>query len=193
MGRFHISATKFDALPRFKAWCKVREALPGIRTVSATSPCVSLGGGVCEALPFRAQARMLGRNAPERKTIMKVIATPNAPAAIGPYVQGRVCGNLLFASGQIALSPETGELVGTTIEEQTAQVMKNVAAILAEAGTDFDHVLKATCFLDDIDDFAAFNAEYAKSFGDARPARSAVGVAKLPKGALVEVEVIAEV
>ena len=85
---------------------------------------------------------------------MKVIATPNAPAAIGPYVQGRVCGNLLFASGQIALSPETGELVGTTIEEQTAQVMKNVAAILAEA---------------------------------------AVGVAKLPKGALVEVEVIAEV
>ena len=99
---------------------------------------------------------------------MKVIATPNAPAAIGPYVQGRICGNLLFASGQIALSPETGELVGTTIEEQTAQVMKNVAAILAEAGTDFDHVLKATCFLDDIDDFAAFNAEYAKSFGDAR-------------------------
>ena len=92
---------------------------------------------------------------------MKVIATPNAPAAIGPYVQGRVCGNLLFASGQIALSPETGELVGTTIEEQTAQVMKNVAAIRAEAGTDFDHVLKATCFLDDIDDFAAFNAEYA--------------------------------
>ena len=124
---------------------------------------------------------------------MKVIATPNAPAAIGPYVQGRVSGNLLFASGQIALDPATGELVGTTIEEQTAQVMKNVAAILAEAGTDFDHVLKATCFLDDIDDFAAFNAEYAKSFGDARPARSAVGVAKLPKGALVEVEVIAEV
>ena len=123
---------------------------------------------------------------------MKVIATPNAPAAIGPYVQGRVSGNLLFASGQIALDPATGELVGT-IEEQTAQVMKNVAAILAEAGTDFDHVLKATCFLDDINDFAAFNAEYAKSFGDARPARSAVGVAKLPKGALVEVEVIAEV
>ena len=124
---------------------------------------------------------------------MKVIATPNAPAAIGPYVQGRVSGNLRFASGQIALDPATGELVGTTIEEQTAQVMKNVAAILAEAGTDFDHVLKATCFLDDINDFAAFNAEYAKSFGDARPARSAVGVAKLPKGALVEVEVIAEV
>ena len=121
------------------------------------------------------------------------------PLRAGPHLRFRTThcrcqgGNLLFASGQIALSPETGELVGTTIEEQTAQVMKNVAAILAEAGTDFDHVLKATCFLDDIDDFAAFNAEYAKSFGDARPARSAVGVAKLPKGALVEVEVIAEV
>ena len=107
-------------------------------------------------------------------------------------MQGRVCGNLLFASGQIALSPETGELVGTTIEEQTAQVMKNVAAILAEAGTDFDHVLKATCFLDDIDDFAAFNAEYAKSSATP-PGPLRRGVAKLPKGALVEVEVIAEV
>ena len=121
---------------------------------------------------------------------MKVIATPNAPAAIGPYVQGRVCGNLLFASGQIALSPETGELVGTTIEEQTAQVMKNVAAILAEAGTDFDHVLKATCFLDDIDDFAAFNAVYAKHFPN-NPARSCFEVAALPKNALVEIEAVA--
>ena len=122
---------------------------------------------------------------------MKVIATPNAPAAIGPYVQGRVCGNLLFASGQIALSPETGELVGTTIEEQTAQVMKTGAAILAEAGTDFDHVLKATCFLDDIDDFAAFNEVYARYFTE-KPARSCVAVRTLPKGVLVEVEAIAE-
>lgn len=151
------------------------------------------GSYITGVLQVCAFLRMLGPRAPERLVTMKVIATPNAPAAIGPYVQGRVSGNLLFASGQIALSPETGELVGTTIEEQTAQVMKNVAAILAEAGTDFDHVLKATCFLGNIDDFAAFNAEYAKSFGDARPARSAVGVAKLPKGALVEVEVIAEV
>lgn len=124
---------------------------------------------------------------------MGIIATDNAPAAIGPYVQGRTVGNLLFASGQIPLDPQTGEMVGATIEEQTAQVMKNVGAILAAAGTDFDHVLKATCFLDDMNDFAAFNAEYAKSFGDARPARSAVEVAKLPKGALVEVEVIAEI
>lgn len=124
---------------------------------------------------------------------MKTISTSNAPAAIGPYSQGNIVGGLLFASGQIALDPATGELVGTTIEEQTAQVMKNVGALLAEAGTDFDHVVKTTCFLDDMDDFAAFNAEYAKSFGDVRPARSAVAVEKLPKGALVEVEVIAEV
>lgn len=125
--------------------------------------------------------------------LMQAIATDKAPAAIGPYVQGRIAGNILFASGQIALDPATGELVGATVEEQTARVMANVGAILEAAGTDFDHVLKATCFLADINDFAAFNAEYAKSFGDARPARSAVGVAGLPKGALVEVEVIAEV
>lgn len=124
---------------------------------------------------------------------MKTISTANAPAAIGPYAQGNIAGGLLFASGQIPLDPETGEIVGSTIEEQTAQVMKNVAAILEAAGTDFDHVVKTTCFLNDTNDFAAFNAEYAKSFGEVRPARSAVAVEKLPKGALVEVEVIAEV
>lgn len=124
---------------------------------------------------------------------MKTISTTSAPAAIGPYAQGNIAGGLLFASGQIPLDPETGEIVGSTIEEQTAQVMKNVAAILGAAGTDFDHVVKTTCFLNDMNDFAAFNAEYAKSFGEVRPARSAVAVEKLPKGALVEVEVIAEV
>lgn len=124
---------------------------------------------------------------------MKTISTANAPAAIGPYAQGNIAGGLLFASGQIPLDPETGEFVGSTIEEQTAQAMKNVAAILEAAGTDFDHVVKTTCFLNDMNDFAAFNAEYAKSFGEVRPARSAVAVEKLPKGALVEVEVIAEV
>lgn len=124
---------------------------------------------------------------------MKTISTANAPVAIGPYAQGNITGGLLFASGQIPLDPETGEIVGSTIEEQTAQVMKNVAAILEAAGTDFDHVVKTTCFLNDMNDFAAFNAEYAKSFGEVRPARSAVAVEKLPKGALVEVEVIAEV
>lgn len=124
---------------------------------------------------------------------MKTISTTNAPAAIGPYAQGNIAGGLLFASGQIPLDPETGEIVGSTIEEQTAQVMKNVAAIFEAAGTDFDHVVKTTCFLNDMNDFTAFNAEYAKSFGEVRPARSAVAVEKLPKGALVEVEVIAEV
>lgn len=124
---------------------------------------------------------------------MKTISTANAPAAIGPYAQGNIAGGLLFASGQIPLDPETGEIVGSTIEEQTAQVMKNVAAILEAAGTDFNHVVKTTCFLNDMNDFTAFNAEYAKSFGEVRPARSAVAVEKLPKGALVEVEVIAEV
>ena len=124
---------------------------------------------------------------------MKTISTPNAPAAVGPYAQGNIVNGLLFASGQIALVPETGELAGDTIEAQSRQVMKNVGALLEAAGTDFDHVVKTTCFLDDINDFAAFNAIYAESFGKTLPARSCVAVDKLPKGALVEVEVIAEV
>lgn len=124
---------------------------------------------------------------------MHSISTEKAPAAIGPYSQGVVVNGLLFASGQIALSPETGELVGSTIEEQAEQVMKNVGALLTAAGTDFDHVVKTTCFLEDVADFAKFNAVYAKSFGEKLPARSAVGIDKLPKGALIEVEVIASV
>lgn len=124
---------------------------------------------------------------------MHSISTEKAPAAIGPYSQGVVVNGLLFASGQIALSPETGELVGSTVEEQAEQVMKNVGALLTAAGTDFDHVVKTTCFLEDIADFAKFNAVYAKSFGEKLPARSAVGIDKLPKGALIEVEVIASV
>ena len=124
---------------------------------------------------------------------MHSISTEKAPAAIGPYSQGVVVNGLLFASGQIALSPETGELVGSTIEEQAEHVMKNVGALLTAAGTDFDHVVKTTCFLEDIADFAKFNAVYAKSFGEKLPARSAVGIDKLPKGALIEVEVIASV
>jgi len=124
---------------------------------------------------------------------MKTIKTDKAPGAIGPYVQGKVVGNLLFASGQIALDPATGELVGTTTAEQAAQVMKNIAGLLEAAGTDFDHIVKSTCFLANITDFAAFNEVYAQAFGTEFPARSAVGVAGLPKGALVEVEIIAEV
>ena len=124
---------------------------------------------------------------------METIATTKAPAAIGPYVQGNIYNGILFASGQIALDPATGEVMGSTIEEQTERVMKNVAALLEAAGSSFDQVIKTTCFLDNIDDFAAFNGVYASFFGQQRPARSCVAVDRLPKGALVEVEVIAAV
>ena len=122
---------------------------------------------------------------------MEPISTTQAPAAIGPYSQGMKVNGFLFASGQIALDPQLGELVGNTIEEQTAQVMKNIAGLLEAAGCSFDNVVKTTCFLKDINDFVAFNEVYAQSFGESLPSRSAVGVAGLPKGALVEVEVIA--
>ena len=120
------------------------------------------------------------------------VHTNQAPAAIGPYVQGRIVGNLLFASGQVPLSPETGEIIGTTIQEQTEQVLKNVEAILEAAGTDFDHVVKTTCFLSDMNEFVAFNEVYATAFKEDYPARSTVEVARLPKDVKVEVEVIAE-
>ena len=124
---------------------------------------------------------------------MKIVRTDNAPAAIGPYSQGIVVNGMLFASGQIALDPASGEMVGTTIQEQTEQVMKNVTGLLEAAGTDLNHVVKTTCFLDDINDFVAFNQVYARYFDENLPARSAVGVDALPKGALVEVEVVAYV
>ncbi len=123
--------------------------------------------------------------------MVKTIHTDKAPAAIGPYVQGKVVGNFLFASGQVPLSPETGEVIGTSIQEQTKQVLKNISAILAEAGTDFDHVVKTTCFLSDMDDFVPFNEVYARAFKADFPARSAVEVARLPKDVKVEIEVIA--
>ena len=112
---------------------------------------------------------------------------------MGPYVQGVVAGGFLFASGQIALDPQTGELVGKTVEEQSEQVMRNMGAILESAGIGFDQVVKTTCFLDDMEDLEAFNNVYARSFEDHLPARSAVAVERLPKGALVEVEFIAKV
>lgn len=123
----------------------------------------------------------------------KTIHTDKAPAAIGPYVQGKIVGNLLFASGQVPLSPETGEVVGETIQEQTQQVLNNIAAILAEAKTDFNHVVKTTCFLSDMNDFVPFNEVYAQVFSDDFPARSAVEVARLPKDVKIEIEVIAEI
>ena len=124
---------------------------------------------------------------------MNIIATPNAPAAIGPYVQGKIVNGLLYASGQIPLNPLDGEIVGDTIELQTEQVMKNIAAILKEAHSDFDSVIKTTFFLKNIEDFSKFNAIYSKFFDKSFPARSAVGVAGLPKEVLIEIEFIAEI
>lgn len=120
----------------------------------------------------------------------KKIFTPNAPAAIGPYSQAVVCGNMLYTSGQIPLEPANGQIDGAEITEQTERVMKNLEAVLTEAGTSFDNIVKTTCFLSDMSDFAAFNEVYAKYITSA-PARSCVAVKALPKGVLVEVEVIA--
>ncbi len=121
---------------------------------------------------------------------MQTVSTENAPAAIGPYSQAIKVGNLMFASGQIALNPKTGEMVGSTIQEQSEQVMKNISGLLGAAGASFENVVKTTCFLKNIEDFSAFNEVYGRYFTNHLPARSAVGVAGLPKGALIEVEVI---
>ena len=123
---------------------------------------------------------------------MEKIYTEKAPAAVGPYSQAVVINGMVYTSGQIALDPATGELVGETIEEQTEQVMKNLQAILEAAGTKPEKVVKTLCFLTDINDFAAFNEVYAKYFTE-KPARSCVGIQALPKGAICEIEVIAEI
>ena len=122
---------------------------------------------------------------------MEKIHTEKAPAAVGPYSQAMVINGLVYTSGQIPLDPATGELVGKTIEEQAEQVMKNLAAILEAAGTSPKKAVKTLCFLTDMNDFAAFNEVYAKYFTE-KPARSCVGIQSLPKGAICEVEVIAE-
>lgn len=122
---------------------------------------------------------------------MKTIATSKAPAAIGPYSQGKIVGNLVFFSGQIPLDPETGDVTGSTIEEQTACICENIRALLQEAGCTYDSVIKTTCFLADMSDFAAFNSVYAEYF-TSKPARSCVAVKALPKNVLAEIEVIAE-
>ena len=128
----------------------------------------------------------------ERIKVMKYISTDKAPAAIGPYSQAIVTGNLLFASGQIALDPATGAVKGETITEQTTTVCENIGEILKAAGTTYDKVVKTTCFLADIADFAAFNEVYAKYF-TGKPARSCVAVKDLPKKVLCEIEIIAEI
>ena len=122
---------------------------------------------------------------------MKVISTEKAPAAIGPYSQAMVIKGVLFTSGQIPLNPQTGEIQGTTIEEQAEQVMKNQGAVLEAAGSSYEKAIKTTCFLADMGDFAAFNEVYGKYF-TGKPARSCVAVKTLPKNVLCEVEVIAE-
>lgn len=120
--------------------------------------------------------------------MIKKIETQNAPAAIGPYSQAIVARNMLYASGQIGLDPATGELAGGDVTAQAEQIMKNIVAVLTEAGTEIGQTVRTTCYLTDMNDFAAFNAVYEKYF-TTKPARSCVAVKELPKNALVEVEV----
>lgn len=122
---------------------------------------------------------------------MKTVNTTQAPAAIGPYSQAKIVGNLVYLSGQIPLNPQTGDVEGSDVKQQTAQIIKNIDAVLKEAGSSAEKVFKTTCFLADMADFAAFNEVYAEYF-TAKPARSCVAVKELPKKVLVEVEVIAE-
>lgn len=124
--------------------------------------------------------------------MLKIIATKDAPDAIGPYSQAIVCNGMLFTSGQIALNPKTNAVEAVTIEEQAQQVMENLSAVLKAAGASFDKVVKTTCFLKDMGDFAVFNGVYEKYFVS-KPARSCVAAKQLPKDVLVEVELIAEV
>jgi 2-iminobutanoate/2-iminopropanoate deaminase len=121
---------------------------------------------------------------------MKKVSTEKAPAAIGPYSQAIICGDLVFTSGQIPLNPATGEVVTGDIREQTERVMLNLGEVLKAAGTDYTKAVKTTCFLANMSDFGAFNEVYAKYFTE-KPARSCVAVKDLPKGVLCEVEVIA--
>ena len=123
---------------------------------------------------------------------MKYISTDKAPAAIGPYSQGIIVNGIAYFSGQIPVDPATGQVPGETIDLQAEQSCKNVGALLEACGSSFDHVIKTTCFLADIADFAAFNAVYEKYFVS-KPARSCVAVKDLPKGVLCEIEAIAEV
>ena len=123
---------------------------------------------------------------------MKIVATEKAPKALGPYSQGYVHNGVLYTAGQIAINPEVNDVEATTIEAQTEQVCKNLGEVLKEAGASFDQVLKTTCFLADMGDFAAFNEVYGKYF-TSKPARSCVAVKTLPKGVLCEVELIAAV
>ena len=129
----------------------------------------------------------------KQKQIMKAISTQKAPAAIGPYSQAIFVGNLVYTSGQIPIDPATGVIVEGGIKEQTRQSLTNVKAILESSGLSMRNVVKTTVFMADMNDFAEMNGVYAEFFAEPYPARSAVAVKTLPKGALVEIEVIAEV
>jgi 2-iminobutanoate/2-iminopropanoate deaminase len=122
---------------------------------------------------------------------MKAVQTDAAPAAIGPYSQAIISGGFVFTSGQIPLSPESGQVTGSTISEQSELVCKNIGALLEASGSSITKVVKTTCFLADMNDFAAFNEVYAKHF-TGKPARSTVAVKQLPRSVLVEIETIAE-
>ncbi|SHG96848.1 2-iminobutanoate/2-iminopropanoate deaminase [Anaerosphaera aminiphila DSM 21120] len=124
---------------------------------------------------------------------MNLIHTEKAPAAIGPYSQGAVVGNIVFTSGQVPINPETGELISEDIKKATRQSLENVKAILEEAGSNLNKVVKVNVFMADMNDFADMNEVYLEYFSDHKPARSAVQVAKLPKDAIVEIEAIAEI
>ena len=121
----------------------------------------------------------------------KIVATDKAPAAIGPYAQANIIGDLVITSGQIPIDPAAGNLVEGDIEAQTKQVFENLKAVLEAAGSGLDKIVKTTCFMDNMNDFAKMNEVYASFFSGDYPSRSAVEVAKLPKGALIEIEAIA--
>lgn len=122
----------------------------------------------------------------------EIVATDKAPGAIGPYSQAVKCAGMVYTAGQIALDPSTGKLVEGDVAAQAERVMENLKAVLEASGSSLNQVVKTTCFLQNLDDFATFNEIYSKYFSDNRPARSTVQVAKLPAGSLVEVECIAE-
>lgn len=126
-----------------------------------------------------------------KQIVKEIISTENAPGAIGPYSQAVKVGNLVFCSGQIPIDPQTGEFVSENVAEQTEQVIKNLSAVLAAAGTTLNNVVKTTVFLADMNDFAAMNDVYAKHFSENKPARATVEAARLPRDARVEIEVIA--
>ena len=124
--------------------------------------------------------------------MIEKVSTDKAPKAIGPYSQAVICNGILYTSGQIPLDPTTGNMVDGGIKEQTERIMQNLEAVLSEAGTSFENIIKTTCYIADMADFGAFNEVYAKYITNA-PARSCVAVKALPKGALAEVEVIAQI